>query len=329
MSKNYFSDIIKQFVKYRYPQETEKKVQEWIIDDEHSVEKEEEIHKFWESLDMDADDSIYTSLETINKKIDIKPKKDNPTQKYLLRIAAVIIPFILILGINLYFLKSSNKIITVYASYGEQKQLTLPDGSVAWINSGSTLAYPKEFGGKNRNVSLSGEAYFAVSEDKLKPFMVDTKECNIEVLGTEFNVQAYPEDSSVITSVKKGIVQLIMEDHNNQKLTANQQIIYNKYTKEYRVESIDNDNIFNWKQGELIFKKKTVPEILKILERKYNVSFEAENILLSNTKSYTISFTNQENIAQILEVLGEMIGFSFRMDNQEIKLNIKADAMGK
>lgn len=323
MSKNYFSEIIKQFTKNRYSQKTENKIQEWIINEKHFTEKDKEIHNFWESLDMYADKSTYNSLNTINKKLKIVPKK-NFFKTYLPRIAAVIIPIAVLIGLTIYFLPSNNNIITVYVPYGEQRQILLPDNSVVWINSGSTLKYSKEFKNKDnsRTVNLYGEAYFSVTKDTLKHFIVKTDKLNVEVLGTEFNVNAYPEDDLITTAVKKGKVQVEIEGIDNKILYANEKIIYNKLTSEYITSSIE-ENVFSWKDGELFFKKKTIIEILKVLERRYNVEFDVKDKLLSDQKIYTINFTNGENLTQILEVLSEMIGFSFEINDRHIKLNYK------
>jgi len=318
MSKNYFSDIIKQFVKHRYPQKTEEKVQQWIVNDKNLTEKNEEIYDFWQSLDLEADESVYESLDAVNRKLDIKPYKKKPINIFL-KIAAVLIPFICIIGFAVYM--SEPDTITVHVPYGEKKQITLADGSTVWINSGSTIKYPDKFQKKNRTVYLTGEAYFSVVKDESKRFIVKTEKLSIEVLGTEFNVDAYPEDSLIIAYVAKGKVQVAMRDNKKESLTASQQIIYNKFTSEYKVGSVLDDKISVWKNGNLIFEKKTLSEILKVLERNYNVSFETDTILSADRKLYTVRFVNQENIEQIMSILGEMTGFAYKTDNGHIILH--------
>lgn len=322
MSKNYFSDIIKQFVRHRYPEETEEKIQGWLINSEHQSEKEKEIRDFWQSLDMDADKPVYESLNAVNKRLGIKPKAQKKSLRpQLTRVAAALIPFILIAGAIFYMIKPHDKMLTINVPYGEQKQLTLPDESTVWLNSGTTIKYPEKFSNGSRIVQLSGEAYFSVTRNTESAFLVETEKLKVKVLGTEFNVQSYAEDSVVTVSVTKGKVQITAGNKVDHILTTSQKITYNKFSDDYRIDSLNTENTQNWKNRELVFEKRTLEEILKVLERAYNIHFESDKTLSADKNLYTIKFINQESIEQIMDILGEMAGFSYSIDNNNIKLS--------
>ncbi len=320
MSKNYFSDIIKKFVNHRYSPKTEEKIQRWIIEEEHRAEKDEEIRNFWQSLDFEPDKSVYKALDEVNKKLNVDTRKKKFISTRFFRVAAVLIPFLFIAGLIVYFTEIRDKTIVVYVPYGEQQKIILPDQSTVWLNSGSTIRYSETFAKNNRTVYLSGEAYFSIVRDTLNRFTVETENLNIQVLGTEFNVTAYPEDSTIVTSVTMGKVQVLMQKNKECFLTASQRIIYDKSTFGYAVDSVVAGNVSTWRSGELIFEKKTLPEILKVLERTYDVTIEMDYALSDDKKLYTVKFVQQENIEQIMNVLGEMIGFSHTTEKQIIKI---------
>ena len=100
-----------------------------------------------------------------------------------------------------------------------RKEIQLPDGSIVWINAQSTLIYEKKFLGIERNVLLLGEAFFKVKKDPEKPFVVNTHAINIKVLGTEFNVSAYPDNKNIITTLQDGSIDINNNQTNNKTLT--------------------------------------------------------------------------------------------------------------
>jgi len=319
MSKRYISDIIRRFVNRRYSDKTEEKVQRWMIEDEYRAEKEEEMQNYWKSLDLKADKSVYKSLDEMNRKLNMETKKERTIGKYFLKVAAVLIPLFLVAGMVSYFISSQDDMVTIHVADGENRKLSLPDNSVVWVNSGSTIKYNKEFAKESRKVYLIGEAFFSVTKDPVRHFIVETGDITVQVLGTEFNMSAYPDDNSITTGVSEGRVQVTVEDKKKVVLTRSLRMIYDKNNAEYKVDTVSINLISPWKEGKLIFEKKTLNEIFNTLERTYAV--KVDNKFVDDKKQYTVKFMNNESIEEIISLLGEMTGFSHTTGGKTIKIN--------
>ena len=195
-----------------------------------------------------------------------------------LRIAATVV---VLLGvgwlINTQLLNADST--TVAQEYiiekGKMERIELSDGTIVHLNSDSKLAVFKGFNDNNRRVQLIGEAYFEVAKDKTKPFLIATENVTTRVVGTAFNISAYPEDPAIEINVTEGIVEFSDSDE-QLRLTAEKAAIFNK--KEGVIaESKFEINETNWMGGELIFKNKSLAEILKSLERKFDVNIKDQS----------------------------------------------------
>jgi ferric-dicitrate binding protein FerR (iron transport regulator) len=183
------------------------------------------------------------------------------------------------------------------------RHFTLPDGTRVVLQIGSRLDYPKQFTGGAREVSLSGEAYFDVAEDKVRPFIIHTGRIRTTVLGTTFNIRALPNDKEVVVSVTNGKVKV--ED--NQKLlavlTSNQQV---KYQPTVAVVSRDSINaaslVTNWTKQEMAFDGQSFGEVAEILGRRYGVDiqFKKEGLKKCSIKAF---FNGTESLENVLNIL--------------------------
>ena len=172
--------------------------------------------------------------------------------------------------------------------YGKTSELFLPDGTKVFLNAGSRLVYPENFTGKSREVFLSGEAFFDVKHDKQHPFIVQTEDFRVKVLGTRFNVSAYPTDNIVETVLAEGKVNL---EKNNAgmfdkaiELIPNQMASFNRATNETNVKSVDTDDYILWTEGLLKFESTDLSRITKRLERYYNIRFQYGEPLLGGLR---------------------------------------------
>lgn len=161
--------------------------------------------------------------------------------------------------------------------YGNQSRVVLADNTIVWLNAGSRLVYPTRFKGKNREVMLFGEAFFEVSKNPERPFIVKTSDLQIKVLGTKFNVSAYTEDAVIQTVLKEGRVAVRRNKatflERDLVLEPNQMASYNKGSDDTRVYSVDVDYYTLWIKGLLSFDETDYSQVLKKVERFYNVSF--------------------------------------------------------
>lgn len=221
----------------------------------------------------------------------------------ILLLPALITSYILFNMLNEWDKKTVEQ-IEVTSAYGLVSKVTLPDGSEVWLNSGSCLSYPERFSGKERNVSLSGEAYFKVSSNKENRFNVTIPgNLVVSAYGTEFNINAYEEDKKIETTLAKGHIDVSqIAQPSFRKLYPGQQVIFNKENKNMEVTHANLLVTTSWKDGKMIFRRANMNEIIRRLSRHFNVDIKLEGKELYNYE-YSATFTTETltNILQLLE----------------------------
>ncbi len=319
MMKTIISKILKKYLSERFPAETEERVQKWIIKNDKSKEKEQASLEYWDELNIEADYDTHSALDRVNNRIGYdKQALTIPLYKKLSRIAAVLIPLFILAGGYLYYQSTRNNLIEVSVAYGEQKHLFLPDSSEIWVNAGSIIKYPKEFTGKQRLVQLDGEAYFSVQRDESKPFIVSTKKLSVKVLGTKFNVKAYTSDEKITTTLTSGKVE-VSTNNEFHMLNPNEQLTFNRNTSAINIEKIPSNETDSWLSGQLVFNNASLTEIEQTLERRFDISI-TDNTAIPASKLYTVKFLKNESPEDILKILQDVVGFSYRKQGGQITL---------
>ncbi|MCE1199405.1 MAG: FecR domain-containing protein [Marinilabiliales bacterium] len=172
--------------------------------------------------------------------------------------------------------------------YGKTSVITLPDGTRVHLNAGSKLTYPDQFDGQSREVYLLGEAFFDVTHDSQHPFVVQTNDFRVKVLGTRFNLSAYPTDSVFETVLAEGKVSLELNSaglfDRSVVLEPDQMASFYRSTKETTLSKVDADNYILWTDGLLKFESTDLSRITKKLERFYNVTFHYKDPLLGGLR---------------------------------------------
>ncbi|MDR2918422.1 MAG: FecR domain-containing protein [Tannerella sp.] len=332
MKTYYISQIIQQFFDNRYTTKTEKKVQQWLVDDEYQEEKKQKLRAVWDHLDSTIDRAGYQALEQVKIKLgfpDIGKKYGKSLSlKFLLRVAVIFIPILIIAGTAYFLMRDigENNQIIVSVPNGQKRELVLPDGSKVWINAGSTIQYQEQMEGKERLIELEGEAYFVVAKDPERPFIVNTNSMKVEALGTEFNIEAYPGSSQVIATLAYGKIRVNLIQNGNAGsyvLNPDDQLVYNKKNGEAQVRVVSLDDAVGWKNGKLIFQDATFSDIIGTLERQYDITIRLENYTDTNDR-YSIQFVNRESIDQIMNILKDVIGnFEYKKSGNEISVRRK------
>ena len=248
-------------------------------------------------------------------KSEAKIKRINPMFSFL-KIAASIVLLVGIGMVSRNYFSSTTPWNTAVASNGQKHKVDLPDGSIVWINENSTLDFPNQFTDNQRLVKLKGEAFFEVARNEAKPFIIETKETSIQVLGTSFNVRANNEEGFTEVVVKTGKVQF--KENTNQKtliLEANQKAIYNHSSKKFKETTSKNINEAAWQSNKLIFKDTRISEVFSDLEKHFKV-----NIKTKNSKLLDCSFTSTFPSAQLKDILAT-IELSFNWEVKKINKN--------
>ncbi|NNG09587.1 MAG: DUF4974 domain-containing protein, partial [Arenibacter sp.] len=206
--------------------------------------------------------------------------------------------------------------------YGKKFELELADGTIVYVNSGSVLRYPTSFSAsKSRQVSLKGEAFFRVAEDKEHPFIVNSGSVNVRVLGTEFNVSAYNEDLETSTVLVSGSVQLydslsVDKQQTKVQLVPGEMGTWSKNQQNFKKDKVDTSIYTSWVQGKLIFRDIPFKQIRRQLERSYNVTIvNTDTALDKNTFSANFE---EETIEEILEILDRTYGIEYTIKENQI-----------
>ena len=195
------------------------------------------------------------------------------------------------------------QIMEVKTNPGMMTSLTLPDGTLVYLNSESTLSYPSRFDNDTRNVTLQGEAYFEVAKNPEKKFIVSTShQSQIEVLGTHFNVEAYEKEDRISATLVEGKIGFIYKSNDVSKkvlMDPGQKLVYDSKDNKVQLYSTSGESEIAWKEGKIIFRNTPLEEGLRMLEKRYNVEFIIKNDRLKGD-SFTGTFTNQR-LERILE----------------------------
>lgn len=218
-----------------------------------------------------------------------------------LRIAAAVILLILLpLGAFLIGQSSIKSVLTdikTETALGSRTKLTLPDGTTVWLNAGSTLQYPQDFGVSNRRVTLTGEACFDVKHNERLPFLVNTKDVELQLLGTKFTFTDYPGDAFAQVDLLRGKVRL-KEKSSGQlmQLKPNQRMQLDKRTSRMIRRNIDVTQSADWTEGRLTFDELTLRQIAAIISRSYNVKVNVAATVQNET--FCGSFDSSRNSAE-------------------------------
>ncbi|MBL7970654.1 MAG: FecR domain-containing protein [Prolixibacteraceae bacterium] len=187
--------------------------------------------------------------------------------------------------------------------YGDRSKIALADGTIVWLNAGSQLIYPSFFAGKQREVTLYGEALFEVRKDEQHPFIVKTAMLDVRVLGTIFNVSAYNEDHTIQTVLKEGKVAI--REHGalffdkDIVLQPSQMALFNKANSEMNISKVNTDDYIIWAEGLLSFNNTEINRVIPKIERYFNI-----RLILNNPSTGEMKINGKLNLAKdINEVL--------------------------
>ncbi len=212
---------------------------------------------------------------------------------------------------------------TIQTPKGGKYQVRLPDGSKVWLNSASTLSYPTTFAGNERKVQLKGEAYFEISPNKNIPFRVQSGNQIVEVLGTHFNINSYDDEDYVKTTLLEGSVKVILNfksdvNSNTRLLKPGEQSLTKPTRSDIRIENADTEKAIAWKNGYFKFRNTPIREIMREIERWYDVELVYEGKM--PTDEFTGFISNDVKISAVLKIMEESGGVKFTVKGKKLKV---------
>lgn len=311
--------------------EEQERVEAWIVASAENKAIAEEVYTVvWakDILETVQSTSVAEDLKIVHRKI--QKRQVNFYLKKLQQVAAILFIPLLMLTVGL-LVKEQMEIpeaISYKTNPGIIADFSLPDGTKVWLNAQSTLSFPSSFKGNRREVTLSGEAYFSVKEDKAHPFIVKTiKDIEVEVTGTEFNIDAYEKSGMVSTMLVSGGVKMHYTHPNAGKRTTllkpGQKIVFTNGTKDIKLMSASTLVETGWKDGKIYLKNTPLEHLLHTLNKRFNIDFILTNEKLKEN-SFTGTFASQD-LDMILKHLEVSSGIKHKIikttndENEEIK----------
>jgi len=201
-----------------------------------------------------------------------------------------------------YLLGDALSYNTISTPKGGQYQVTLPDGTSIWLNAATTVRFPTRFSGKERNVSLvTGEGYFEVAKNKKMPFRVSSDKQVIEVLGTHFNINNYPDEASLKTTLLEGSVRVLAQTGTGKRNVILKPGEQSVVATELKVEKADLQEVMAWKNNKFTFNSMPLEGIMRQISRWYNVDVEYKGDI--SGKVFTGTISRYANVTQVLNML--------------------------
>lgn len=251
-------------------------------------------------------------------------QKSRKIQQFF-RVAAIFF-FVVSLGSMAWFFTHQPQNIpetftSVMAEYGQISKVQLPDGSLVWLNAGSQITYNNFFSTENREVSLSGEAYFDVTKSETLPLVVDCNGLKVKVLGTRFNVNAYETGKKAEVVLEEGTVELLHAQSNTgfYRMKPGERVNINLETNQYSARMVNTARYTSWREGIVNIYDLSIEDLVKKLEKRYNQQFE----LTPDVKELRYTFTiENEPLEDVLKLMERITPVKMEQKDETIKIDI-------
>lgn len=251
--KNYIQRIIRLFAASDPDKKVTGEIHQWLLDQEHTEEKETALHDLWNETEGKVDQTTWDSLASVYAKVGANSGgRHQPRIRFAYYAAAIAL---LIVSVSVTFQMTKQHfteppLIENITPDGRLSTLRLPDGSIVETNSGSILLYPEKFKGETRTVYLIGEANFKVKKNTGQPFIVRSGTMAVTALGTEFNVAAYPEENEMIATLIHGKIKVECDNGKESYIvTPGQQVTYHKSTGKSKLAEANIEDVTAWQKG--------------------------------------------------------------------------------
>ncbi|MEA4936667.1 MAG: FecR family protein [Paludibacter sp.] len=304
-------NLLHKYLKGETTSSENQEIMSWI---ESSTENRKEFLRYRRLYDA----AIWNEAAQSSSNTEKETVKSLPFIRRWMQVAAIIA--IAISGtvfIQQHLFNSAEQIFTqtIEVPQGQRVNLTLSDGTKVTLNSNSKLHFPSSFSGAQRTVVLDGEGFFEVAHNKKRPFQVITEKCEIEVLGTTFNVLAYNNSGIFETSLIEGSVKVVEKQSNQSALLKPQEKV--SLEENYLVtQTFESEDDFLWREGIYVFRNEELTTVFKKLEQYYQTRIEVKNKSLSVNKC-TGKFRQKEGIEHIIKVLQKANNFEYQRNEEE------------
>jgi transmembrane sensor len=314
-------------------------LKKWLSDPETHADVESWLLEHWASSpEIDSTTLIETVFRQIQEYEEEHQIKSGFSMRRILKVYQKVAAFLLIpiIGFGiLYWVNSSSQskgaMTETIAPRGQKSQIVLADGTKVWLNSDTKIKYPGNFSKNQRDVYLDGEAFFEVSKNTHQPFVVHTSGVNVKVLGTKFNVKAYADENQIETSLFEGKINLVLKNSSTKNMAEReiepgQSFIYSKTNHRLDANKFPKDEINGWKANQLIFKDDTFVNLVKKVERWYDVKVVYDENLF-NDQRLTVELYEGERLERLMDIISLTLSVDYKYEKGQIILTPKAKNM--
>lgn len=331
MNKETAYKIIRYFADGLIPSRYRQQMMSWLIDEADREAKDQALKRVWdETVDVMSTDAMSQSVlrnQALRSHHGHQERARQIRLKVLKYAAVIFLPIALCLGT--WFIASNQMasqamLAECHVENGQTKVLRLSDGTLVRLNAGSSLFYPQRFSRlfSRRDVYLDGEAHFDVAENSSQPFVVHVGNLKVKVLGTHFNVKAYPAEELVTTTLEQGRVK-VYGDKIAMTLLPDEQAVYNRISGKMTKRSVDSGNYNQWMKGKLLFDQTPLKVIIADLQRRYDVSIKATPAV-DLSRRFTMAFRADEGVGDVMRVLEKISGnLNYIHQHHTIILDVK------
>lgn len=291
--------------------EEEVKIKDWLEESDHNKSVFFKERKLFDAI----------VLVGKQEKIPVSGKAFKRPHYFLREIVKIAAVSAIVLILNYIYHENTKAPIeeqyqTISVPAGQRINLTLPDGTDVWLNARTTIRYPFSFNKEKRQVFLDGEAYFDVSEDEKKPFVIHTSKYQLEVLGTTFNVEDYSGKDDFETMLFDGSVKIISNDTIPQLITLSP--THKAYLENGRlaVKQVDDYSVYRWREGLICFKDESFADIMSDFEKYYGLTIQIDNEQVKK-QHYSGKFRQTDGVDYALRVLQKDICFTYKRDDEK------------
>jgi ferric-dicitrate binding protein FerR (iron transport regulator) len=316
--------IIECFFRSEQPETVQRNFFRWLVSPASAGEKDKSMYAQWNRYQATEDPSIEKSYQQVARRLGFcRQPVIRSLAVRISRIAALLAIPLFSLTMAYWYVQTHQpeelSLVECFVPNGEIREIVLPDHSRVTINAGSTFIYPKDFKGKNRSMYLSGEAKFVVAKDPRKPFIVKTKDMDVNALGTTFHVSSYADDRQTVATLVQGSIRVDMTTGGNSfVLTPNEQLVYDKPTQSTVRKLARIDYVLAWERGQMVFQSASLQTIVKAIERRYQVTVYLNSTDLNDEK-LTVKFLHDETLEETLYTLKQIIkGFHYKTEQDKI-----------
>ncbi len=320
----YINNLLKRFVDGLYTRKDADDLLKHFHAGKYNTEISEAMDNVWEEMKEDEVSSLQHQQYREEARLLLsrirKPEKRFSFIPYLRYVAIVAV--ILSIGWGGFRLIRSNqeKVLTyteVHVKNGEHKRIILPDGTSVTLNAGSYLRYPREFITDVRRIEMNGEAFFEVTRDEEKPFLIHTKDADVKVLGTSFNVKAFDMDEQLTVSVQTGKVQVDLPEA-MMRLLPDEQFVMDKTKGEFQKRNEDARLSTVWIKGGLYFNRTPIRTVVNELVRMYNRTIEFAPG--AEYDDYIYGEHDNKSLEAVLKSIQYSTDIKYRIENDKIVL---------